>query len=134
MTRSLLSFVLTFAFLLLTSSVCRRHLPQSFAQFVCQRALTETPGPVAFGARGRVRAEVFGDDGQFAASERFLQRAEEVAARSLDPATALRGLVLGRHFPDGREAAEVVEAHNVRHLQSLAHALDPPLETVRAHT
>src|SRR5438270_13455882 len=82
---------------------------------------------------GRDRAEVFGDDWQFTA-DCTLQRVEEVAARSLDPATALRGLVFGGHFPSGGEAAEVVEAHNVRHLQSLAHALDPPLETVLAHT
>src|SRR6201999_3960493 len=57
---------------------------------------------------GRYSAEVFGDDRQFAII-RTLQSAKHLAPRSIDPATALGGLVPGWHFPEGREAAEVVE-------------------------
>ena len=73
----------------------------------------------------REKAEVLGDERDV--SERVLDRHEEHEARPVHPAPVARGGRARGHLPVRREAAEVVEAHDVREPEVQADPLDPPV-------
>lgn len=80
---------------------------------------------------GGEEAQVLGDDGQRA--ELFLERLEELEAGTLRPRTVGRIRRGERHLPIGLEAAEVIQADDVVHVEGGANAALPPGETVGFH-
>lgn len=80
---------------------------------------------------GSEEAQVLGDDGQRA--ELFLERLEELEAGTLRPRTVGRIGRGERHLPIGLEAAEVIQADDVVHVEGSANAALPPGEAVGLH-
>lgn len=80
---------------------------------------------------GGEEAQVLGDDGQRA--ELFLERLEELEAGTLRPRTVGRIGRGERHLPIGLEAAEVIQADDVVHVEGGANAALPPGEAVGLH-
>ena len=83
--------------------------------------------------RGHLRrddAEVLGDDRQVA--QLPPHGLEQCPAGHLDPLPLLRGRRACRHRPAGIEAAEVVDAHEIKQPSGGTDALDPEPEPLRA--
>src|SRR5206468_6549584 len=69
-------------------------------------------------------AQVLGHDGQLA--ERLRCGLEERGTGTLHPAAMSGGRFTGRDLPVALEAAEMIEADQVHHVERGAYAVDPP--------
>src|SRR5882762_890873 len=80
---------------------------------------------------GRNHAKVFGNNRQF--TQLISDRCEQFSSRRFNPTATFRGLISARYFPTRSEAAKVIDAGDIEHLQGGVYSPDPPLEAVRKH-